>query len=124
VKPLHHIALGARDVEGVAKFYERAFELPRLATHLHDDGSLRSIWLGLEGGAVLMVERTSDPPRRVDGVGAGPFLLAFSVSAEERERRDAELAARGVAIDARTEFTSYLRDPEGNRVAYSCRTMP
>ena len=91
---LHHIALGARDVETVAAFYRRWFELEEITRHQQTDGSLRSIWLRL-GGAILMVERTAEGPRAVEGVGAGPFLLAFNVkemqtigarTADERRR--------------------------------------
>lgn len=117
--PLHHVALGARDVSVVAAFYRDVVGLPELTRHFSDDGSLRSVWLALGGGAVLMVERTSDEPRAVTGVGAGPFLLAFRIVAEERARWEERLERAGAPIESRTEKTSYARDPEGNRVAVS-----
>lgn len=115
---LHHIALGARDVERVARFYRDVFALEERARHLDDEGGLRSIWLEL-GGAVLMVERTREPLRRVEGVGAGAFLLAFSVRPEQRVELERRLEAAGAPVESRTAFTSYARDPEGNRVAVS-----
>ncbi len=116
---LHHIALGARDVELVADFYARAFALSERARHHYDDGRLRSVWLDL-GGTILMVEHTDDPPRHVEGVGAGPFLLAFSTSGpDERAAVEARLEQMGAPVEAGTDFTSYFRDPEGNRVAVS-----
>jgi glyoxylase I family protein len=119
VKPrLHHLALGARDVARVAAFYRDVLGLAETARHHHDDGTLRSIWLDL-GGATLMVEATSEPARRVEGVGAGPFLLAIRVEASGRRDLEGALEAAGAAIEARTEYTSYARDPEGNRVAIS-----
>lgn len=116
---LHHIALGAHDVERMAAFYSAAFDLTELRRHLDGQGELRSIWLDLGGGAILMVERTHEEPRRVEGVGAGPFLLAFAVRPEERGPLEERLAGLGAPVEARTEFTSYARDPEGNRVALS-----
>jgi catechol-2,3-dioxygenase len=117
--PLHHIALGAQNVELVAAFYAQIFVLPERTRHHYDDGRLRSIWLDM-GGIVLMIEHTDHLPRRVDGVGAGPFLLAFSVEdSQERAALESKLAQRGVEIEERTDFTSYVRDPEGNRVAVS-----
>jgi glyoxylase I family protein len=119
VKPrLHHLALGARDVARVAAFYRDVLGLAETARHHHADGSLRSIWLELDG-ATLMVEATSEAPRRVEGVGAGPFLLAIRVEASDRRELERMLEAAGAVIESRTEYTSYARDPEGNRVAIS-----
>lgn len=115
---LHHVALGARDVARVAAFYREVFALAEVARHLDDEGALRSIWLEL-GGALLMVERTREPGREVEGVGSGPFLLAFAIRPEERVALEARLAAAGAPVESRTGYTSYARDPEGNRVAVS-----
>jgi catechol 2,3-dioxygenase-like lactoylglutathione lyase family enzyme len=116
---LHHLALGAHDVEGVARFYREVLGLVEERRHHSDDGALRSIWLDL-GGARLMIERTDDERPRVEGVGAGPFLIATRGSEEERTAFEQALKARGGEIEDRTAFTSYGRDPEGNRVAVSC----
>ncbi len=116
---LHHIALGARDVEAVAEFYRDIFELAETARHRYDHGALRSIWLDM-GGTLLMVEHTDAPNKQVDGVGAGPFLLAFDIAGPtERRELEARLEQRGIEIEERTDFSSYFRDPEGNRVAVS-----
>jgi catechol-2,3-dioxygenase len=112
------VALGARDVARVAAFYRDVFGLDETARHHQKDGTLRSIWLHL-GGATLMVEATTEPARRVEGVGAGPFLLAFRVEAADRGELERSLEAAGAAIESRSEFTSYARDPEGNRIAIS-----
>ncbi|MEB2310848.1 MAG: VOC family protein [Sorangiineae bacterium] len=115
---LHHLALGARDVRRVSAFYRDVLGLRELAEHRDDAGELRSVWLDL-GGAWLMIERTAAQPRRVDGVGAGPFLLAVRVAPDQREALERRLANAEAPIEARTEFSSYARDPEGNRVAIS-----
>jgi predicted enzyme related to lactoylglutathione lyase len=118
MKTLHHLALGARDVARVAEFYQAAFGLQFDREHRKDDGTLRSIWLRT-GSLLLMIEHTEVPTRRVDGVGRGPFLLAFTISASEREGVEALLELLGAPIESRTDFTSYARDPEGNRIAVS-----
>jgi len=115
---LHHVALGARDVAAVARFYQDVLGLPESARHLTEDGELRSVWLDLSG-ALLMIERTLDPTRRVEGVGAGPFLLAFRVSPDARAAFEQRVVAAGATIESRSDFSSYFRDPEGNRVAVS-----
>lgn len=114
----HHVALGAHDVETVATFYQTFFDLPEDRRHFEEDGSLRSVWLQV-GEVRLMIEHSGDRERFVKTIGHGPFLLAFSVSDTEREALEIRLEQNGHPIEARTAHTSYTRDPEGNRVAFS-----
>jgi glyoxylase I family protein len=118
VSELHHLALGTRDVARLARFYENVLELRELKRHLHADGSLRSVWLDL-GGPVLMLEATEAAPRIVDGIGAGLFLIALSVEPERRAAFEQRLLDAGCSIESRSEWTSYARDPDGNRIALS-----
>ena len=120
---LHHLALGSADVEGLARFYREVFGLGETSRQLDAQGALRSIWLDL-GDALLMIERCGEPPHRVEGVGAGLFLMAFRVTPAERARLERELEARGQPIEGRTAFTSYARDPDGNRLAISHHPEP
>lgn len=120
---LHHIALGAHDVEAVARFYREVFGLPEVKRHLDDAGALRSIWLDLEG-PLLMVERSTEDRPRVEGVGRGPFLLAFAVDPAGRSHFEAAIRARGGTLEAQSTFSSYARDPEGNRIAVSHYPTP
>ena len=115
---LHHLALGAHDVESIASFYSVHFELQEVARHVDEQGRLRSIWLRLDDG-ILMVEKSTADPERVVGIGHGIFLIAFGIAEEERAAFEDRLRRAGFPIDDRTEYTSYLRDPEGNRVALS-----
>ncbi|HYQ28286.1 MAG TPA: VOC family protein [Polyangiaceae bacterium] len=118
VSVLHHLALGTRDVARLARFYIDVLELREVTRHLHADGALRSVWLDL-GGSLLMIESTDQPPRTVEGVGAGPFLIAVAVLPEERQAFEARLEQAGSVVEARSELTSYARDPDGNRIAVS-----
>jgi glyoxylase I family protein len=117
-RALHHLAIGSGDVERLAAFYRDLVGLRELARHHGTDGNLRSIWLDL-GGAILMIERTDKPARTVHGIDTGPFLLAFRVSAAERQGIEEALEASGHRIESRSPFTSYARDVDGNRVAFS-----
>jgi catechol 2,3-dioxygenase-like lactoylglutathione lyase family enzyme len=120
---LHHLALGARDVERVAAFYRDLVGLREAARHHEPDGRLRSVWLDL-GGPVLMIERSGEPQRPVSRVGAGPFLLAIGADPAGRDALERRLTAAGVPVEYRTEHTVYFRDPEGNRVAISSYPLP
>jgi glyoxylase I family protein len=115
---LHHLALGTADVAALAGFYKQFFCLPETARHVDEQGQLRSIWLDL-GGSTLMIERTASPPRQVETVASGLFLIAFHVAKPERVRVEGLLEASGHRIENRTACTSYTRDPDGNRVAIS-----
>jgi glyoxylase I family protein len=118
VSVLHHLALGTNDVARLTRFYIDVLGLREVKRHLHADGSLRSVWLDL-GGSLLMIEPTDEPPRKVVGVGAGPFMIAVAVLLEERPAFEARLEAAGSVVESRSEFTSYARDPDGNRIALS-----
>jgi len=120
---LHHLALGTAQVEELARFYREVFGLQETARQLDAQGALRSIWLDL-AGTLLMIERSGGPRRRVEGVGSGLFLMAFRVTPPERARLERELEARGQPIESRTAFTSYARDPDGNRIAISHHPEP
>jgi catechol 2,3-dioxygenase-like lactoylglutathione lyase family enzyme len=115
---LHHVAVGSADVERLAAFYRDVVGLREIARHHTGEGQVRSIWLDL-GGAILMVEHTDKPARRVDGIDTGPFLLAFRVSVAERRELERRLETNGHRIESRSAFTSYSRDADGNRVAFS-----
>jgi len=120
---LHHIALGARDLELVAAFYRDRLGLREIGRRHESGGQVRSIWLDL-GGPILMIELTGESPRPVRGVGAGPFLLAFAKRPSERDALEMSLAEAGFPVESRTEHTIYFRDPEGNRVAVSSYPLP
>lgn len=115
---IHHLALGARDVASLAEFYRQAFDLCEQARHHFPDGTLRSVWLDL-GGPLLMIEASQAGARVVEGIGSGLFLVAFEVPVVQRERVEARLAELGGVLEERGHYTSYARDPEGNRVAIS-----
>lgn len=122
---LHHVALGAVNVERLAAFYRDVLGLPELTRHAAADGSLRSVWLGLGSQTVLMIEATHVLPHTFGSdVRPGFFLLAFHIAEADRGAWEARLTAGGAVIEQRTAATSYTRDPEGNRIAVSFYTLP
>jgi catechol-2,3-dioxygenase len=115
---LHHLALGASNVERLAAFYAMTFGLREVSRQRDNDGVLRSVWLALEG-SVLMIERTAQRRERVQDVDAGLFLIAFRIKQSERVDFESRMAAHACPLESTTEHTSYFRDPEGNRFAVS-----
>lgn len=124
-RPLHHLALGAVDPELLAQFYHQAFGLPIERTHHDKHGQVRSIWLSLAPGR-LMIERVDahdvahhqrpmTPPRPSQGL----FLIAFDVAEADHDAYNTRLKELGCVQEDSTAFTSYWRDPEGHRIALS-----
>jgi glyoxylase I family protein len=119
---LHHLAIQIHDLEGTVRWYREVLELPVLREWHDDSGALRSVWLRLSGEAFLALERS---PRRRGGSEPsengepGYHLAAFRITPGERTHWEQRLSERGVAIEHRTRWTIYVRDPEGNRIGLS-----
>lgn len=119
---LHHLALGAIDVDLISNFYSIAFSLQERSRQTDEDG-LRSVWLELDPG-VLMVERVSGLAQIWDKqMRQGIFLLAFEVSELERQAIEKRVVDEGGTVESRTEFSTYFRDPEHNRIAISSHCL-
>lgn len=116
---LHHIALLVDDLPRAESFYrdclgfsvERRWPGP-------GDGD-RSVWLCLNHGARLMLERSSPGHPRRAPQGAGWHLIALTIPSEDRANWKAHLERHNVPVIEESEFSLYIEDPEGNRVALS-----
>lgn len=115
---LHHLAVLCSDPLKLADFYRGTLGLRSDKIHYFEDGTVRSVWLRSEEGTLLMFERQSHSLRASDGA-PGWLMLAFDVTAGERERLRLELETLGYPETHRTPNTSYFLDPEGNRFALS-----
>lgn len=114
-----------RDVARLARFYCSLLETEERRRHLDEAGELRSIWLDLSG-TLLMIERAEPAAERapVSGVGLGAFLLAFRADAAGRAAFERRAEQLGAGVEARSAYSSYLRDPDGNRIAVSELELP
>lgn len=109
---LHHLALRVTDPVRSARFYAGLLGLRELRSH-HDEDGVRAVWLAL-GDAVLMLERSLRSPGPAHGSGHVLVLACDDLAAAA-----ARLAAAGVEVGDRTQFTLYFADPDGHRVGLS-----
>jgi glyoxylase I family protein len=122
---LHHLAIQVRDLGRVEAFYRDRLGLRVLRRWPATDGTTgeRSVWLDSGDGSFLALERVAggdtagEDPVRVDRPGL--HLVALRIERGARAGWERRLAEAGVSIEARTAFTLYVRDPEGNRVGLS-----
>lgn len=111
---LHHLAIQVHDIDRAVAFYAGVLGLVETRRQPH------SVWLDADG-VILMLERASgdvvDRPWTSDAPGL--HLVALTIEASQRAAWRERLAAAGHPVVAETKFTLYVRDPEGNRIAFS-----
>ena len=116
----HHIAVKVADLAAAEAFYVSVLGLPVLRRWPAPDGSgERSLWLVLGAGAFLAMERAEASTLPKPEEATGWHLLALSIARGERDAWSARLAAAGHPVYQQTDYTLYVRDPEGNRIALS-----
>ncbi|MBX3223112.1 MAG: VOC family protein [Labilithrix sp.] len=108
---IHHLAFRTSDLAKLERFYTEAIGLAVLR---RDDD--RSVWLDA-GGSLVMLERREDAEPAI--APASKELVCFAIAPDAHAATLARLAAAGVAIEARTAYTLYFRDPDGRRVGVS-----
>lgn len=122
---VHHLAVCVRDLERAEAFYVGVLGLRVIRRWEDERGRARSIWCALGGGAFLAIERVSrggGSPRADDAPGW--HCVALRIERAEREAFCDLLAAAGHPVERETEFTLYVRDPEGALVALSHHPEP
>jgi catechol 2,3-dioxygenase-like lactoylglutathione lyase family enzyme len=109
---IHHVALRVADCARAAEFYSGLLGLPEVRRFAADGGP-RAVWVRA-GDGVLMLEHAL----KGKGADAGSgHVLVFAVN--DLSAWEARLQEAGIAIDDRTAYTLYVRDPDGHRVGLS-----
>ncbi len=116
----HHLAIKVRDLTAAEAFYRGILGLSLLRRWPADDGQGdRSVWLGLGAGAFLALERAALAREPLAEDDPGLHMVALRIEPDERQAWIERLAAAGVPLYRQTDFTLYVRDPEGNRIGLS-----
>jgi catechol 2,3-dioxygenase-like lactoylglutathione lyase family enzyme len=115
---IHHLAIKVEDPERSLALYRDLLALPELQRWFEPDGSLRSVWLSLEGSAFLALERAHAIGGRRDDQ-PGHHCLALEIQKIERETWRVRLVAAGFEIERESPYTLYFHDRDRNLVALS-----
>ncbi len=112
---IHHLAFRTGDLARLEGFYVEALGLAVIRRN-----EARSVWLDAGGTLVMLEQRDEDEAP----VAPSQELVAFAVGPDTRAIVEGRLAAAGLALEARTEFTLYVRDPDGRRIGLSSYPVP
>lgn len=116
----HHVAIKVANLARAELFYHGLLGLPVLRRWPLPDGrGERSLWLDLGAGAFLALERADVPAEPKVEEASGMHLLALAIERSEREAWLHKLALAGHPVYLETDYTLYVRDPEGNRIGFS-----
>jgi catechol 2,3-dioxygenase-like lactoylglutathione lyase family enzyme len=113
---VHHLAFRTGDLERLERFFVDALGLAVLRRN-----EARSVWLDAGGTIVMLEMRDAGEPALVEGTKE---LAAFAVDPDTRAFYTDRLARVGVPIEASTDFTLYVRDPDGRRIGLSSYPEP
>ena len=117
---IHHVAVKVADLARAEDFYVGVLGLPVLRRwSLADGRGDRSLWLDLGSGTFLALERAEGAGADKAEEAPGIHLVALHILRSEREAWVAKLARAGHPVYLQTDFTIYVRDPEGNRIGLS-----
>ena len=113
---IHHLAFRTDDLLRLERFYVDALGLAVIKRN-----EARSTWLDA-GGSIVMLELRDphEPPPHADS----KELVAFTLDPASLPLVHERLARANVPIEARTDFTLYLRDPDGRRIGLSSYPVP
>lgn len=115
---IHHLAVVVRDLARAEAFYGGVLGLPVIRRWEDAAGAPRAIWVELGGGAFLAIERAGAENRR-DDADPGWHCVCLAIARDEREAWRGKLAASGHPVERESDYTLYLRDPEGNLLGLS-----
>ena len=113
---VHHLAFRTSDLGQLERFYVHALGL---AVIRRNEG--HSVWLDAGGSLVMLELAEAGEPTPASGT---MDLVAFEVAPETRALYTDRLTRAGVALEGSTDFTLYVRDPDGRRIGLSSYPAP
>lgn len=115
---IHHFAIKVGDPERSLAVYGELLGLSEQRRWFLDDGRVRSIWLALDGGVFLALERAQAGGGRTDEQ-PGHHCFVLAIEPEARESWRARVRGAGLEIERESPYTIYFRDLDGNLLGLS-----
>jgi catechol 2,3-dioxygenase-like lactoylglutathione lyase family enzyme len=116
---VHHLAVVTADLARSVAFYTEVLGLPVERRWADERGEPRSVWVALDAGAFLAIERASAPGPKRDESAPGFHCVSLRIARSERDAWRDRLEGAGCEIVQETAYTLYVRDPDGNLVGLS-----
>jgi catechol 2,3-dioxygenase-like lactoylglutathione lyase family enzyme len=115
---IHHVAIKVSDLGQAESFWSGVLGLEVLRRQSDVLGE-RSLWFGLGHDVFLAVERADmATPKRMDEA-PGWHCIALSIEKNDRETWRTRLHSAGFPVVRETDYTLYVREPDGALVALS-----
>ncbi|MCO4760940.1 MAG: VOC family protein [Myxococcales bacterium] len=120
---IHHLAIQCHDLITMVRFYNTVLRLPVVRRWPRDPDlgtGDRAVWMGL-GTSVIALESVDEAATPDDWQSQTPglHLVALQIFPWGRQLWREQLALHEVTILYESQWTLYIRDPEGNRVGLS-----
>ncbi len=115
---IHHLAIKVEDPERSLSLYRDLLGLPELRRWFEPEGRLRSVWLELEAGAFVALERAESSGLRADEA-PGHHCLALAIAAADRDAWRTKLSLGGIGVERESPYSLYFRDRDQNLIALS-----
>lgn len=117
-RTINHLAVKTADLARSERFYVDIVGLSVMKRHDDASGRPRSVWCGLKTGFLALERADSAKAIKQDG-DPGWHGVMFGISVEERSSMMAHCERHGFPVIKETDFTFYVRDPDGNMVGFS-----
>ncbi|MBC7792873.1 MAG: VOC family protein [Clostridia bacterium] len=117
-RAIHHLAVKTTDLVRAEHFYIQIVGLSLQKRHDDATGKPRAIWCELTSGFLAIEKSETAKAVKQDG-DPGWHGVMFGIGVEERESMMAHFERHGHAVVKETDFTFYVRDPDGNMLGFS-----
>lgn len=125
---VHHVAFPVTAIPKAVQFYRMVLDAERVGPDDPEAGieSASQFWVRVGGIPIALVESPDTTPDHDPGNGVRPLddpHVAFAASESELASVRARLDAQRHPYHESTS-TIYLRDPDGNLIAVTARSLP
>jgi glyoxylase I family protein len=122
-RAIHHLAVKTADLARAENFWVNIVGLSVLQRHDDNQGRPRSVWCQLKTGFLAIERAESAKAIKADG-DPGWHGVMLGIAVEERASMAAHFVRHGHPIFKETDYTFYVRDPDGNLVGFSHYPVP